>query len=221
KRGFAVLDLDSGRMEMFAVPDGHPPENRFNDGKCDPAGRFWAGTMAMTGPREGKGSLFCLFPDRSVKRMLDGVTTSNGIAWSLDRKTMYYIDTPTLTVWAFDYDERTAAISNRRPVASAPKEMGYPDGMTIDAEGMLWVAYWQGAKVARWDPKSGRLLQTIKVPADLTTSCAFGGPGMDVLYITTARTGLKPETLASQPHAGGIFAVRPGVAGIEAFEFAG
>ncbi len=221
KRGFAALDLDSGRFDMLAVPNAHPAENRFNDGKCDPAGRFWAGTMATSGPREGRASLYCLFPDRSVKKMLDGVTTSNGIAWSLDRKTMYYIDTPTLTVWAFDYDEETAAISNRRPAVSAPKEMGYPDGMTIDAEGMLWVAYWQGARVARWDPKSGRLLQTIRVPADLATSCAFGGPKLDALYITTARMGLKPEALASQSHAGGIFVAYPGAMGVKAFEFAG
>jgi len=221
KRGFASLNLDTWEVRIVADPEVHMPDNRFNDGKCDPAGRFWAGTMAMRGERKGKGSLYCLFPDLSVKRMLDGVTTSNGIAWSLDRKTMYYIDTPTLTVWAFDYDESSGSISNRRAAVSAGREMGYPDGMTVDEEGMIWVAYWEGWKVARWDPRNGRLLETVDVPAARVSSCAFGGPKLDTLYITTARGEGGPEDGKSQPHAGGIFMAKPGARGVPAFEFAG
>ena len=211
---FARLDLDTEEADVVHTLD---EESRLNDGKCDPAGRFWAGTM---GP-EGTASLYCLFPDLSVKKMLDGVTTSNGLCWALDAKTMYYIDTPTQRVDAFDFDVATGEIANRRTVIDVPAEMGHPDGMTIDAEGKLWVAHWDGWHVHRWDPESGELLESISVPAARVTSCAFGGPDLDDLYITTARVGIDGSALADQPRAGGLFKARPGACGVEAFEFAG
>jgi sugar lactone lactonase YvrE len=217
ERGFAHLDLDTETLTPICDPEEHAPGLRFNDGKCDPAGRFWAGTM---GP-EGTANLYCLFPDLTVKKMLDGVTTSNGICWSLDAKTMYYIDTPTGAVAAFDYDAETGEIGNRRVAVSVPEDMGHPDGMSIDAEGKLWVAHWDGWSVNRWDPETGERLATIAVPAAHVSSCAFGGPNLDDLYITTAALGLDCEAVRDQPHAGGLFVARPGVRGVEAFEFAG
>ena len=220
QHGLGSFDVRTRELTIFGDPEVHLPENRFNDGKCDPAGRFWAGTMS-TARKPAAGSLYCMEADHSVRRMLGGVTTSNGIAWSLDRSTMYYIDTPTGQVDAFDYRIDTGEITNRRVVVTVPGDSGRPDGMTIDSEGLLWVAHWEGGRVTRWDPKTGSLRQTIHVPASRTTSCAFGGANLDELYITTARIRLSERDLAAQPHAGGLFRARPGVRGVKAFEFAG
>jgi len=219
--GFASLDLETEELRLICDPEAHLPDNRFNDGKCDPAGRFWAGTMRLAEDRTGAGSLYCLDRDLTVRKMWSKVTVSNGIAWSLDATTMYYIDTPTCAVVAFDYDLATAAIANPRPVISTPDGPGRPDGMTIDAEGMLWVAYWDGWSVVRWDPRDGRELARIAVPAARTTACWFGGPDLGDLYITSARAGLSETALAGQPHAGALFRARPGVRGLPAFEFGG
>ena len=221
KNGFAGLNPDTGQLTIIHDPEMHLPGNRFNDGKCDPAGRFWAGTMSLGSDNPKVGSLYVMDRDLTVRRMLDKVTTSNGIVWSLDHSTMYYIDTPTREVSGFDYDIETGSISNRRTAVKIPVDYGFPDGMTIDAEGMLWIAGWGFSKVSRWDPKSGKLLQTITIPATNVSACAFGGPDLDELYITTARAGLSAEALAEQPLAGGLFRVKPGVRGVEAYEFAG
>ena len=221
KNVFAGLDLDSQELTKLTDPEQHLPDNRFNDGKCDPAGRFWAGTMAAEERIRGAGSLYCLDTNLTVRRMLPDVTVSNGIAWSLDGRTMFYIDSPTREVAAFDFDIASGNISNRRTVIKSPKSDGWLDGMTIDSEGMLWIAHWHGRRVTRWDPARGKLLRTIRVPATLVTSCAFGGPELDRLYITTARTELDDEVLANEPHAGGLFVGDPGVRGVEAFTFHG
>ncbi len=219
--GFAALDLETGALTMIADPEAHLPQNRFNDGKCDPAGRFWAGTMRLAEDRTGAGSLYRLDPDLTVHKMWSNITVANGIAWSHDATTMYYIDTPTRMVVAFEYDLATGAIANPKPVISTPDGPGFPDGMTIDAEGMLWVAYWDGWRVVRWDPATGEALAVIELPVQRPTAPWFGGPDLDVLYITSARVGLSEEALQQQPHAGGLFAARPGVRGVPAFEFAG
>ena len=218
--GFAFFDPESGKFSLLNDPEHHLTDNRFNDGKCDPAGRFWAGTMSLI-RQPNSGSLYCMDVDCSVRQMLTEVTTSNGIVWSLDHSTMFYIDTGTHQVAAFDYDIETAEIANRRVIVEVPESDGKPDGMTIDSEGMLWVAHWNGGRVTQWNPESGSLEQTIPIPASRVTSCAFGGPNLDDLYITTARTGLGQDELAEQPHAGGLFRVRPGARGIDAYEFAG
>ena len=220
QHGFAALDLQNGHLTLWSDPEENVTGNRFNDGKCDPAGRFWAGTISLD-RRPGTASLYCLEPDGSVRTMLRGVTNSNGIAWSLDGATMYYIDTPTRAVTTFDYCQATGQIANPRRAIAVPESLGKPDGMTIDAEGMLWIALWDGGCVGRWDPSSGRLLETISVPARRVTSCAFGGPNLDELFITTARNGLSQQDMVRQPHAGGLFRARPGVCGMPAFEFAG
>ena len=218
--GIASLDLVTGDLKVLADPEADQPGNRFNDGKCDPAGRFWAGTMSLSYV-EGAGSLYVMDADLSVRPMLRDVTISNGIVWSPDRSTMYYIDTPTCEVSAFDYAVETGAISNRRTAVRIPKDLGGPDGMTIDAEGKLWVAVWGSGAVSRWDPESGEMLGAVSLPVTAVSACAFGGPNLDELYVTTAREGMDEQALAEQPHAGGVFRVKPGVCGVEAFEFAG
>lgn len=219
--GFGFIDPRDGSVTILEHPEKHLPANRFNDGKCDPAGRFWAGTCSRTCDVPGAGSLYCLDASLHLRKILDNLTISNGLAWSPDRNAMYFIDTPTLEVWAFDYDEATGAIRNRRTAVPVPQAEGYPDGMTIDAEGMLWVAHWGGSRVCRWDPRTGRKLGEIRVPAGQVSSCVFGGPGLEDLYITTSRLGLDEAALARQPLAGGLFRARPGVRGTPTFAFAG
>ncbi len=218
--GFAHLDLETEEMKLISDPEQDIPGNRFNDGKCDPAGRFWAGTISME-DKSDMSALYRMDADYSVHKMLDKISISNGIAWSLDHKTMYYIDSPTRRVDAFYYDMDTGGISKRRPVVSVPEEMGLPDGMTLDAEGMIWVALWEGSAVARWNPANGELLEVINIPASRVTSCAFGGANLDELYVTTARIGLNDEELQAQPQAGGLFRAKPGLRGIPAYEFGG
>jgi sugar lactone lactonase YvrE len=220
RSGFAHVDLATGTVTPLATPREKRPDLRFNDGKCDPAGRLWAGTITSHNDAGG-ACLYRLDTDLGTKRMLTGITNSNGLCWSLDASVFYYIDTPTQQVAAFDYDEATGEIANRRVAVQVPEEMGHPDGMTIDAEGKLWVACWGGWRVTRWDPATGKQLDSIPIPADHSSACAFGGPDLDELYVTTARTGLSDADFESQPHAGGLFRVRPGVKGIKAFVFAG
>ena len=222
EHGFASLDLETERLTLLADPEAHLPGNRFNDGKCDPAGRFWAGTMGMADPTPpAAGALYCLDAQHQVAQRLSGVTCSNGLVWSSDLSTMYFIDSGAQTVDAFDYDHATGAIANRRAVVTLPDDYGIPDGMTIDVEGMLWVAGWGHHRVSRWNPADGKLLRTLEFPASQVTACAFGGPNLDALYVTSARTGLSPEALAKEPLAGALFVVYPGVQGVPADEFAG
>jgi len=217
--GFETFDPETGARKPIADPESDRPDHRFNDGKCDAAGRFWAGTMCLA--KEPDAALYVLETDGSVRRVIEGVTTSNGLGWSLDRKTMYYIDTPTMQVAAFDYDETAGTLARRRVVVTFPEGVGRPDGMTVDAEGMLWIAHWAGARVSRWHPGTGALLATVPVPAGNVSSCAFGGPNLDRLYVTTARHKLDPDDLARYPHTGGLFVLEPGVCGLPAGEYGG
>lgn len=219
--GLGTFDLERREFSLLAAPERHLPDNRFNDGKCDPRGRFWAGTMSLI-RQAGAASLYCLDIDGTVRQVFGGVTTSNGLDWSPDQRTMYYIDTPTLQVAAFDYDADSGAICNRRTIITFPPGIGRPDGMTVDAEGRLWIAHWDGGRISRWDPDSGRQLQEIFLPVARVTSCAFGGANLDRLYITTARHGLTDDQLSEQPHAGSLFAVTPGgVGGMPSHEYLG
>jgi sugar lactone lactonase YvrE len=221
REGFARLDPSSGRISDLLSPEGHDPATtRFNDGKCDPAGRFWAGTMSIS-ESPGGGALYSLESGGKIRKWLENISISNGIVWSPDCRHMYYIDTPTRVVADFEYDPGTGSIRNRRVAVEVPKEMGYPDGMTIDAEGMLWVALWDGSAVGRWDPRSGRLLGKVAISASHATSCAFGGPGLETLYITSARTGLSAAEIEREPLAGDIFAVQMDVPGTPAFVYGG
>ncbi|MBK9317035.1 MAG: SMP-30/gluconolactonase/LRE family protein [Acidobacteria bacterium] len=222
KSGFAALDPETGEVTPLADVESHLPGNRFNDGKCDPAGRFWAGTLALDEDHgEGKGNLYCLHADHRVELKAHGVWISNGLAWTRDQKTMYYIDSPHRTVRAYAYDVSTSEIADQGVAILVPEGMGYPDGMAIDSEDMLWIAHWDGSCVRRWNPRTAEVLATIEMPVARPTSCAFGGKDFDTLYITSASTRLSPEQLAAQPLAGGLFQCKPGVRGMPMTEFAG
>jgi sugar lactone lactonase YvrE len=217
ENGLAFLDGD-GPPEVFADPEAGLPNNRFNDGKCAPDGRLWVGSMDLEA-KPNAGSLYRLDADLTLVRCLTDITVSNGLAWSSDGRTMYFIDSPTHTVGAFDYDMESGDITKRRVIIEVPENHGSPDGMSIDAEGMLWIAHWDGGNVTRWDPNSGRIIEMINVPAPRTTSCAFGGPNLDILYITTARIGLDRVQMEKFPASGGLFACKAGTKGFEARKF--
>lgn len=220
ENGFAFLDEDSGAVTPIIDPEADQPGNRFNDGKCDPAGRFWAGTMSLHGKARA-GALYMLDREGMAHERLEGITTSNGICWSLDYRTMYYIDTPTQEVVAFDFDMAAGLITNARSIIKIDAAEGHPDGMTIDERGHLWIALWDGGAVVCHDPTSGRRLAKVEVPASRATACAFGGPHLDELYITSASVGLTDEQRQQQPLAGRLFRTNVGVGGVPAFAFAG
>lgn len=213
--GFHFLDSTSGALTTIADPEPGIDTNRFNDGKCDPAGRFWAGTISMN-KTPGAARLYCLDADLEVTEKFGPVTNSNGICWSADASTMYYIDTPRKQVLAFDFDKDGGNISNERVAIETESIAGVPDGMAIDEEGLLWVAFCRGSAVHRFDPASGQSVAKIELPCSGVTAPAFGGPKLDVMYITTGQFANAPE-----PGAGRLYQVRPGVAGTPSVAFAG
>jgi sugar lactone lactonase YvrE len=209
----------SARTTLVASLEQEPATTRCNDGKCDPRGRFLTGTMDLN-ESAPLGSLYA-FDGASTTKLLGDITISNGMAWSPDHKTFYYIDTPTRRVRAFDYDLETGALANARPVIHVPEALGWPDGMTSDTQGNLWIAMWGGAQVTRWNPHTGALLEQIAIPAKNVSSCIFGGKQMNELYITSARKGLDEATLNRYPLTGGVFRLQTNVEGMPTFEFAG
>jgi sugar lactone lactonase YvrE len=217
--GFYRLDPATGQTRLFALVEADKPDNRMNDGYCDARGRFWAGTMSMAREKQA-GALYRLDPNGVVTSMLGGVTTSNGVDWSLDGTLMYYIDTDTSQVDVFDFDAARGTIANRRPFAVIPPDAGRPDGLIVDAEGGIWVALWGGSAIRRYT-STGELERTIPMPVPHPTKCAFGGPDLDVLYITSASIALSPQQRAANPRAGDLFHCRPGVKGRPATAFAG
>ncbi len=213
ERGFVLVEPD-GRVGPVheAFTDAGV---RMNDGGCDPAGRFFCGSMAYDAA-PGRGALFRFDPDGTVTRVLDGLTISNGIAWTPDGSTAYFADTGTGRVDVFDYDLATATLSGRRPVVAVDPDHGQPDGLALDAEGGVWVALWQGGAVRRYTA-DGRLDAVVDLPVGQVTACAFGGPDRDRLFITTSRQDLADP----EPAAGAVFAVDVGVRGAPVPEFAG
>ncbi len=217
--GFALLDADGESLELVAAVESDRPHNRMNDGRCDPAGRFWAGTMRQpAGGREG--ALYRLDADLEATRMIEGVGISNGLDWSPDAATMYYVDTLVRRVDAFDFDLAGGALDNRRPLIEIAPQDGAPDGLTVDAEGCLWLALWGGSALRRYAP-DGTLEREVRLPVSRVTSCAFGGPDLRDLYVTSARRGLSSRQLQAEPLAGSVFRLRPGVAGRAANRLAG
>ena len=219
--GFGLLDPASGRYETIALVEDQVVQNRMNDGKVDPSGRFWAGTQA-TDLRSGAGALYRLDQDRGVTQVLSGVTISNGIAWSPDHRTMYYIDTATGGVDAFDYDDSDGTVRRRRRLVDV--STGEPDGMTVDADGRLWVALWGGWAVHCYTP-DGKLDGVLQLPVSHVTSCAFGGSGLTDLFVTTSSHDehgpLPPDQRLREPLAGTVFVAQPGTAGIPAVPYRG
>ncbi|WP_027945029.1 SMP-30/gluconolactonase/LRE family protein [Amycolatopsis taiwanensis] len=210
ERGFAFADASLGEVRPLGEV-WSDPGIRMNDGGCDPDGRFYCGSMAYA-ETPGAGRLYRLDPDGSVTTVLTAVTISNGLAWSPDGGTAYYIDSPTRRVDAFDYD---GELSGRRAVVRVPEEAGMPDGMTVDADGRLWVALWGGGAVHCYTP-DGKLTDRVELPVTQVTACAFGGPELDELYITTSRQGIEE---GSQHQAGALFRYRPGVRGLPVLTF--
>ncbi len=216
---FWTLDLTAGKEALLASV-AEPASNRFNDGKCDPAGRFLAGTMDMN-EKAASGNLYSLEAGKRPRKLLDHIRISNGLAWSPDYKTFYYIDTPTRQIRAFDYDLDTGDIANPRVVIEVPAAMGWPDGMTSDLEGNLWIALWGGGRVAKWNPAAGRKEAEIRIPAPHVSSCVFGGPRRDLLFVTTARVGLEETALEQYPLSGALFQIQTQTEGMPTFAFAG
>jgi sugar lactone lactonase YvrE len=218
EHGFAWIDPEQNRYEPFADPEPERPRNRFNDGKLDRAGRFWAGTMDDA-EQAASGALYRLAAAGDPVRIDDEYRVTNGPAFSPDGRTMYHNDSARQRVYAFDVDEAGTA-SNKRVFAEFGEGEGYPDGMTVDSEGCLWIAFWDGWCLRRLAP-TGERLSELGVPVQRPTSCAFGGPNLDRLFVTSARIGLDEAALAGQPQAGGLFVLEPGVSGIADMEFPG
>jgi sugar lactone lactonase YvrE len=207
EHGFTLVNGDSVSIEAF-----EDTSIRMNEGACDPQGRFYCGSMAYD-QRPGVAALWRLDPDRTVTRVADGLTVSNGLVWSLDGSLAYHVDTPTGRIDAWDFDPASGTLHDRRPVAEVGG--GNPDGLTIDAEGGLWVALYGGSAVHRYTPE-GALSEVVEVGATNVTSCAFGGPGLDRLFITTSR-----ENAEDDPLAGSVFVAGVGVRGVPLLTFAG
>jgi L-arabinonolactonase len=191
-------------------------EARFNDGKVDPQGRFWAGWMSEA----GNAKLYRIDGSGRIAEMESGIRISNGIGWSPDQQQLYYTDTPTRTIRVYDYDPSSGDISNPRPFVKVPEEAGFPDGLTVDEEGCVWSAMWGGWRVVRYTP-TGEIEREVRLPVERVSSCTFGGAGLDELYITTAQEGMNAEERRLQRQAGDIFRLRPGVRGLPASFWAG
>jgi xylono-1,5-lactonase len=219
--GFLTLNPDdrgNWHISRIGDPEPHLPANRFNDGKVDRKGRFWAGTMDRH-ERATSGSLYRLDSDLTWSRMDTGFRVTNGPAFSLDGRTMYHSDTALQRVYAYDIDPLGQA-SGRRVFAQFAHDDGYPDGMTVDSENCLWIAFWGGWCLRRIGP-DGTILQTVPVPVEKPTSVAFGGDDMATLFVTSANRDIDPSALTAQPQAGGLFALRPGVTGVAELAFSG
>lgn len=212
--GLAFLDEETGALTPIADPEPDQPDNRFNDGKCSPDGRFFAGTISLV-KRTGDATLYRLDPDLSLHQAFGPVTNSNGIVWSADGRTVYYIDTPRGEVLAFDYEQ--GRLAHPRTAFSTAAIPGSPDGMAIDADGHLWIAFCHGACVACFRPETGEILRKIDLPCLETTACAFGGPELADLYVTT---GIHKSEV--EEHAGRLLVIRGlGVKGVPAHAFGG
>jgi len=216
--GLISFNLGNGTLEWLRDIERDIPMHRTNDGGCDPYGRLWIGTMHREFEK-GKGSLYSVEHDFSIRKRLDNVTISNGIVWSQDGKKMYYIDSSTKSVQSFFFDAGTGDIQFEKIAIRIPENGGSPDGMCMDEEGMLWIAQWDAFGVYRWNPETGTLLDKIEVPVPQVSSCAFGGENMDHLFITTARENMSKEVLEKYPLSGNVFIAKPGVKGMTVHKF--
>jgi sugar lactone lactonase YvrE len=220
KEGFARLAGFDAEPEPYGEPPVRDrPEIRFNDGRADARGRFWAGTINEA-KTAADAALYRLDPDGHVAQQASGVTTANGLAFSPDGKTLYWADTPRHTIWAYDFDLHRGLISNRRVFHEFPHGQGRPDGASVDCEGFYWCALYAGGRVVRLSPE-GRIVQEVAIPARIPTMIAFGGDDLKTAFVTTARKGLDAAELEATPHAGGVFSFQVDVPGMAEFEFVG
>lgn len=217
KSGIHLLDPSNGALDARVDPEKHLPDSRFNDGRCDRAGRFWAGTMSNVN-RDAVGSLYRFDADFTCTKLRNAIIIPNSLAFSPDGRTMYFADTNRHTIWAYDYDPASGAATRERVFVDTGG--GRPDGSCVDADGCLWNADYGAGRVVRYTP-SGEVDRVIEVPAANATCCCFGGDDLGTLYITTATQRLSPQELARQPLAGSLLALRPGAQGLAESRFAG
>lgn len=220
KHGFALIDPETGAVTPLTDPEAHLPGNRFNDGGVDDAGRFWAGTMD-DGETDPTGHLYRLDPDGTIAGFEAHFAISNGVDWSLDGRTLYFVDTTNGRIYAYDFDPAAGRLGTRRVFTQVPAEAGYPDGLLVDGEDHVWGAHWGGGRLTRYRP-DGSIERVLSIPAPQVTSACFGGEELDVLYVTTAAIGMDADALAAYPDAGGLFAVTGlGIRGRPTRRFAG
>jgi L-arabinonolactonase len=210
-----------GELELLMGVEQDQPRNRFNDGKTDRRGRYWAGTMDDTDWDKPSGSLYRLDPDFELSRLQGSVVCANGLGWSPDDRTLYFCESFRYEIFAYDFDPDAGAISARRVFATVDQNSGgFPDGLTVDGEGGVWSVQNGAGRVVRYAPDGG-VTHEVEVPLPQPTSCIFGGRDLDVLYITTSRQNMTPEQLRRYPLSGSVFAVRPGLRGVPEPGFAG
>jgi sugar lactone lactonase YvrE len=218
---FAFFDPRTGALDLLDNPEPQQTDNRFNDAKVDRQGRFWAGTINAVHWDAPTGSLYRMTPQRTITRMQGDAICPNGIAWSPDDRTLYFVESFRYAIFAYDFDVATGAIANRHLFASVDHGAGaFPDGLTVDADGCVWCAHNVVGRVVRYTP-AGEVDRILQLPVPRATSCAFGGPRLDTLYITTARETMTPGQLARYPLSGSLFAARPGVQGLPEPSFLG
>ena len=214
--GIGYWDQITQDLEIIAAPEGGRSNARFNDGRVDSQGRFWAGTLG----EDDQSCLYRLDPDGSLQTMETGITISNGIGWSPDDRTMYYTDTPLRIIYSYDFDPISGAIDNRREFVRVPEDEGFPDGLTVDSEGFIWSAHWDGWRITHYDPE-GIVERVIPLSVQRPTSCAFGGANLNQLYITSAWTGLQEMDRQEQPLAGDLLRIQTEFTGLPETEFLG
>jgi L-arabinonolactonase len=218
--GFFFLDVATGKTAPISDPEADLPDNRFNDGKVDRRGRFWAGTRNFRNTEIASGALYRLDPNLSILRMEEGLRCPNGMAWSPDDRLMYLCDTWARRIFVYDFDTDDGALRNRRLFAELPENKGFPDGLTVDANGCIWSAHYDGWRITRYAP-DGKVDRVIRMPVQHVTSLTFGGPGFGTLYVTSAHLRLSEEERNRQRVAGHVFALQPGVRGIAEPQFDG
>lgn len=217
--GVILVEADGSQPRLVVDIEASLPHLRMNDAACDPAGRLWAGTMA-TDLTPSQGTLYRIGTDLEVTAVRPEVSVSNGMDWSHDRRTFYYTDSTTRAVDAYDFEVGTGELGYQRRLIEMPDAVATPDGLTVDMEGNLWIAMWDGGCVRRYSPQ-GRLLDVIEIPVIRPTSVAFGGENLDRLFVTSARNGLSDGRLAAEPQAGAIFVIGVGVTGRPPHPFGG
>jgi sugar lactone lactonase YvrE len=221
RKQFAFFDPDSGTLEMLATVEGDKPHNRFNDGRVDPQGRFWAGTMGDPAWDQPVGTLYRFDPDQKLTQMQTQVICSNGTAWSPDGRTMYYTESFRYQIFAYDFDAASGTITNRRIFAEVDRKLkAFPDGLCVDEEGSVWSNQVGIGRVVRYDP-NGNIQSEIRLPVPRAVGCTFGGAHLDTLFITSARETMTQQQIQDTPLSGSLFAVKPGVKGLVVSLFAG
>jgi L-arabinonolactonase len=215
--GIYFWDPDTQKMDFITHPEKGKKEARFNDGKVDRKGRLWAGTMTYEG---ATSALYRMDADLCISKMVPDVTIANGVGWSPDNRTMYFVDSIRYVINAFDYDLATGMISNQRPFVQMDAEFGIPDGLTVDSEGYVWCAIYGAWKVMRYDP-TGKVTAEIKMPVSKPSSCMFGGKDLNELYITSISEGLSEAEKVKEPMAGDLFMINTEVKGLPEPDFAG